>query len=177
MEAEYLPFFHVGVLVRDIEQAAVDFGQLLGLRFEPVRTAPLVTGEPMRFRYSLPGPPFIELVQMADTSLGIWGPEQGEGLHHIAFADPDVPGTCAAFGGQADTVVAGGGVGGGAGGAARVIFTRPEALHGIRIEYLQSAMVTATFERLRDAVGPAVHPADGGAADKPDEPGDPADGT
>jgi catechol 2,3-dioxygenase-like lactoylglutathione lyase family enzyme len=149
VNAEYVPFFHVGVLVRDIGQAAADFGELLGLRFEPVRTAPLVTGEPMRFCYSLAGPPFIELVQMASTSLGIWGPGQGEGLHHIAFADPDVPGTCAAFGGQADTVV-----GGGEGGAARVIFTRPEALHGIRIEYLQSAMVTATFERLRDAVGP-----------------------
>ena len=146
MEAEYVPFFHVGVLVRDIEQAAVDFGKLLGLRFEPVRSAPLVTGEPMRFCCSLPGLPFIELVQMADTSLGIWGPEQGEGLHHLAFADPDVPGTCAAFGDQADTVV-----GGGEGGAARVIFTRPEALHGIRIEYLQSAMVTATLERLRVA--------------------------
>jgi hypothetical protein len=146
VNAEYVPFFHVGVLVRDIEQAAVDFGKLLGLRFEPVRSAPLVTGELMRFCYSLPGPPFIELVQMADTSIGIWGPEQDEGLHHIAFADPDVPGTCAAFGGQADTVV-----GGGAGGSARVVFTRPEALHGVRIEYLQSAMVTATFERLRHA--------------------------
>jgi catechol 2,3-dioxygenase-like lactoylglutathione lyase family enzyme len=146
VNAEYVPFFHVGVLVKDIDQAAADFGELLGLRFEPVRSAPLVTGEPMRFRYSLPGPPFIELVQMADTSLGIWGPEQGEGLHHIAFADPDVPGTCAAFGGQADTVV-----GGGAGGSARVIFTRPQALHGIRVEYLQSAMVTATFARLREA--------------------------
>ena len=62
MNDGYVPFFHVGVLVRDIEQAAVDFGKLLGLRFEPVRTAPLVTGEPMRFCYSLPGPPFIELV-------------------------------------------------------------------------------------------------------------------
>ena len=148
MEAEYVPFFHVGVLVRDIDQAAEDFGQTLGLRFEPVRSAPLVTGETMRFCYSLAGPPYLELVQMADTSLGIWGPDQGEGLHHIAFADPDVPGTCAAFGGQADTVV-----GGGAGGSPRVIFTRPEALHGIRVEYLQSAMVTATFERLRDATG------------------------
>jgi hypothetical protein len=29
-----------------------------------------------------------------------------------------------------------------------VIFTRPEALHGIRVEYLMSPMVTATFERL-----------------------------
>ena len=81
---------------------------------------------------------------MAETSIGLWGPDQGEGLHHIAFADPDVPGRCAAVGGQADTVV-----GGGQGGSARVIFARPQALHGIRVEYLQSAMVTATFERLR----------------------------
>ena len=148
MEAEYVPFFHVGVLVRDIDRAADDFGRLLGLRFEPVRSAPVVTGEPMRFCYSLQGPPYLELVQMADTSLGIWGPEQGEGLHHLAFADPDVPSTCAAFGGQADTVV-----GGGEGGPARVIFTRPEALHGIRVEYLFSPMVTATFERLAAAHG------------------------
>jgi catechol 2,3-dioxygenase-like lactoylglutathione lyase family enzyme len=147
VEADYVPFFHVGVLVRDIDQATADFGQILGLRFEPVRSAPLISGETMRFCYSLPGPPHLELVQMAATSLGIWGPEQAEGLHHIAFADPDLPGTCAAFGGQVDPVV------GGEGGSARVIFTRPEALHGIRVEYLQSAMVAATFERLRDATG------------------------
>lgn len=147
MEAEYVPFFHVGVLVRDIDQAVADFGKTLGLRFEPVRSAPLVSGETMRFCYSLAGPPYLEQVQMADTSLGIWGPEQGEGLHHIAFADPDVPGRCAAFAGQADTVV------GGEGGSARAIFTRPEALHGVRVEYLQSAMVAATFERLRNATG------------------------
>jgi catechol 2,3-dioxygenase-like lactoylglutathione lyase family enzyme len=147
VEADYVPFFHVGVLVRDIDQATADFGQILGLRFEPVRSAPLISRETMRFCYSLPGPPYLELVQMAATSLGIWGPEQAEGLHHIAFADPDLPGTCAAFGGQVDPVV------GGEGGSARVIFTRPEALHGIRVEYLQSAMVAATFERLRDATG------------------------
>jgi catechol 2,3-dioxygenase-like lactoylglutathione lyase family enzyme len=153
LEAEYVPFFHVGVLVRDIDQAAEDFGKLLGLRFEPVRSAPLVSGELMRFCYSLQGPPYLELVQMAGTSLGIWGPEQGEGLHHLAFADPDVPGSCAAFGGQADMVV-----GGGEGGSARVVFTRPEALHGIRVEYLVSPMVTATFERLRAAAGLATCP-------------------
>jgi hypothetical protein len=37
----------------------------------------------------------------------------------------------------------------GEGGAARVIFTRPETLHGIRAEYLESPMVAATLERLR----------------------------
>ena len=47
MEAKYVPFFHVGVLVRDIDQAAADFGNMLGasLRSRPrvpprVRTLP-----------------------------------------------------------------------------------------------------------------------------------------
>lgn len=138
----YEPYFHVGILVRDVEAAAEDFTRLLGLEFEPTRTAPIVSGEMMRFRYSLQqGGPYLELVQMTDS--GIWGPEAGEGLHHIAFAADDVAGRCLAFDNQADTVVQG------EDGAARVIFTRPEALHGIRIEYLQTAMVAATFERLR----------------------------
>jgi len=144
--ADYVPFFHVGILVRDIDQAAEDFSALLGLQFEPVRAAPVVSGEMNRFCYSLQGPPYLELVQM--TGSGIWGSDQGEGLHHIAFADPDVPGRCAAFAGPdlttgADTVVQG------EGGVARVIFTRPELLHGIRAEYLESAMVAATLGRLR----------------------------
>src|ERR1022692_3706367 len=80
VNADYVPFFHVGTLVRDIDQAAADFARILGLRFEPVRSAPLVSGEMMRFCYSLQGPPYLELVQMAETSIGLWGPEQGEGL-------------------------------------------------------------------------------------------------
>jgi catechol 2,3-dioxygenase-like lactoylglutathione lyase family enzyme len=140
MAAGYVPFFHVGILVRDIDQAAEDFEALLGLRFEPVRAAPMVSGEVSRFRYSLQGPPYIELVQMGGSSL--LAPAHGEGLHHIAFSEPDVPGRCAAFGGEADTVVQG------EGGVARVIFTRPGALHGIRAEYLESPMVAATLERL-----------------------------
>jgi catechol 2,3-dioxygenase-like lactoylglutathione lyase family enzyme len=138
----YEPYFHVGILVRDVDEAAEDFTRLLGLEFEPTRTAPIASGEVMRFRYSLQQKaPYLELVQM--TGSGIWGPEVGEGLHHIAFAADDVPGRCLAFDNQADTVVQD------EDGAARVIFTRPEALHGIRIEYLQTAMVTATVERLR----------------------------
>ena len=145
VSAAYAPFFHVGILVRDIGTAAANFSAILGLEFEPVRTAPVVTGEMMRFRYSLQGPPYLELVEMAGS--GIWGPGQGEGLHHIAFADPDVSGRCTAFDGQADTVVRG------EGDSVRVIFTRPEALHGIRVEYLESTMVAATLERLRRVPG------------------------
>jgi methylmalonyl-CoA/ethylmalonyl-CoA epimerase len=145
MNDPYVPFFHVGILVHDIDAAAGDFCRLLGLEFEPVRSAPVASGEMMRFRYSLAGPPFLELVQMMETGIGIWGADQGEGLHHLAFGEPDLPGRCAAFDGRADPVVQG------EGGAARVIFTRPEALHGIRLEYLESPMVAATFARLRGA--------------------------
>lgn len=137
----YEPFFHVGVLVHDIEAAADDFHRLLGLEFEPTRVSPVATGETMRFRYSLQGPPFLELVQI--TGDGIWGPANGEGLHHIAFGDPDIPGRCLAWDNQATSVVEG------ADGASKVIFTHPEALHGIRVEFLQSAMVAATFDRMR----------------------------
>ena len=63
MSAAYVPFFHVGILVRDIDRAAEDFSAILGLQFEPVRTAPVVTGETNRFCYSLQGPPYLGLVE------------------------------------------------------------------------------------------------------------------
>jgi methylmalonyl-CoA/ethylmalonyl-CoA epimerase len=138
----YVPFFHVGILVADIDQAVRDFSARLGLEFEPVRAAPVVTGEVNWFCYSLQGPPYLELCQMRGDS-GIWGAGQGEGLHHLAFGDPDVPGRCAAFGDGAETIVEG------EAGESRVIYTRPEMLHGIRMEYLESPMVGATLERLR----------------------------
>jgi catechol 2,3-dioxygenase-like lactoylglutathione lyase family enzyme len=140
--AQHAPFFHVGILVRDIDQAIDDFGRLLGVRFEPVRTGTVVSGEQNRYCYSLAGPPMLELVEMVGD--GTWSPSQGEGLHHIGYGRPDVPGQCAVFGGQADTLVAAGD------GQPRVIFTRPAALHGVRVEYLESTMVAATMRRLRE---------------------------
>lgn len=139
----YQPYFHVGILVRDIEAAAEDFTKLLGLEFEPTRSAPTVTGQTMQFRYSLQqGGPYLELVQMTEND-GIWGPNVGEGLHHIAFGHSDIPGRCVAFDNQTDTVVAA------EDGSPKVIFTRAEALHGVRVEYLESAMVAATLARLQ----------------------------
>ena len=92
MHAEYAPFFHVGALVRDIDQAAADFAEILGLRFEPVRSAPLVSGEVMRFCYSLQGPPYLELVQMAETSVGLWAPSRARGC----TISPSLTTTCLA---------------------------------------------------------------------------------
>jgi catechol 2,3-dioxygenase-like lactoylglutathione lyase family enzyme len=132
------PFFHVGILVKDVEAARADFTAKLGVEFEPVRSQPIATGETTRFCYSLQGPPYLELVEMTGT--GSWSAGQPEGFHHIGISDPSVPARCAAFGGQADLIAPG------ADGAPRVVLTRPEALHGVRVEYFDAG-VAAYFLR------------------------------
>lgn len=125
----YEPPFHVGILVKNIDEAVANFGALLGVKFEPAHSQQVGTGETVRLCYSLQGPPYLELVEM--TGAGIWSPDQGEGLHHIGLSDPGVPGRCAAFGG-ADVIASG------PGGSPLVAITRPAALHGVRVEYLDA---------------------------------------
>jgi catechol 2,3-dioxygenase-like lactoylglutathione lyase family enzyme len=139
------PFFHVGILVRDVEAARADFAARLGIEFEPVHSQQLATGETARFCYSLQGPPYIELAEMTGT--GSWSAGQPEGLHHIGVGDPEVAARCAAFDDQADLIAAG------ADGAPRVVLTRPEALHGVRVEYFDAATAAALTGYLRRRTG------------------------
>jgi hypothetical protein len=134
------PHFHVGILVKDIEAAAADFGSLLGVEFEPVQGRRVDSGETVRLCYSLQGPPYLELMEM--TGDGPWSPDQGEGLHHIGLSDPDVPGRCAAFG-EVDVVTAG------RGGLPPVLMTRPAALHGVRVEFFDTAVAAQFLGYLR----------------------------
>ena len=134
------PFFHVGILVRDIEAARADFTARLGVEFEPTHGQQIATGETTRFCYSLQGPPYLELVEMTGT--GSWSPEQPEGFHHIGISDPSVPARCAAFGDQVDLIASTGD------GAPRVILTRPEALHGIRVEYFDAGVAAYFLQYL-----------------------------
>ena len=126
------PFFHVGILVRNVEAARADFTAQLGVEFEPVHSQKIATGETTRFCYSLQGPPYIELVEMTGT--GSWSPEQPEGFHHIGVCDPSVPARCAVFGNQVDLIAPGDD------DVPRVVLTRPEALHGVRVEYFDAAV-------------------------------------
>jgi hypothetical protein len=130
------PYFHVGILVRDVAAARADFAARLGVEFEPVHSQKIATGETTRFCYSLAGPPYLELVEMTGT--GSWSPRQPEGFHHIGVCDPGVPARCAVFGGQVDVIAAGDD------GSPQVVLTRPEALHGVRVEYFD-ATVAAQF--------------------------------
>jgi catechol 2,3-dioxygenase-like lactoylglutathione lyase family enzyme len=128
----YEPFFHVGILVRDVEAARADFTAKLGVDFEPVHSQKIATGETTRFCYSLQGPPYLELVEMTGT--GSWSPEQPEGFHHIGVSAPGVPARCAAFGGRVEVIAPGDD------GSPRVALTAPEVLHGVRVEYFDAAV-------------------------------------
>jgi catechol 2,3-dioxygenase-like lactoylglutathione lyase family enzyme len=146
VNAPYVPFFHVGILVRDVEAARADFTAMLGLEFEPVHSRQIATGETTRFCYSLPGPPYLELVEM--TGAGSWSPEQPEGFHHIGVSDPGVPVRCAAFGLGVELIAPG------ADGSPLVALTPPQALHGVRVEYFNVAVATQVLGYLSSrAVG------------------------
>ena len=130
------PYFHVGILVKDVDAARADFTAKLGLEFEPVHSQKIATGETTRFCYSLQGPPYLELCEMTGT--GSWSADQPEGFHHIGISDPSVSARCDVVGGQADVIAPG------EDGGPRVALTSPEALHGIRVECFD-ADVAAQF--------------------------------
>ena len=132
----YEAYFHIGILVKDVEAARADFTARLGVEFEPVQSQQIATGETTRFCYSRTGPPYLELVEMTGT--GSWSPEQGEGLHHLGLSDPSVPDRCAAFGRGVELIAPA------PDGSPLVALTPPEALHGVRVEYFD-ANVAARF--------------------------------
>jgi len=110
------------------------------VEFEPVHGQQIATGETTRFCYSLQGPPYLELVEMTGT--GSWSAGQPEGFHHIGISDPSVPARCAAFGDQVDVIAPG------EDGAPRVVLTRPEALHGVRVEYFDAGVAAYFLQYL-----------------------------
>src|SRR5579863_446001 len=135
------PFFHVGILVRDIEAARADFTAKLGVEFEPVHSQQIATGETTRFCYSLPGPPYLGLCEMTGT--GSWSADQPEGFHHIGISDPSVADRCTAFGDEVDLIAPG------KNGVPRVVLTRPEALHGVRVEYFDAGVAAYFLQYLK----------------------------
>ena len=89
--------FHVGILVRDLHEAAARFGVVLGLAFETPREMAIVIEEDgiskertIRVAYSVEGPPFLELIESQPD--GFWGHHHGEGLHHIGCWEQDLEG-------------------------------------------------------------------------------------
>jgi catechol 2,3-dioxygenase-like lactoylglutathione lyase family enzyme len=135
------PPFHVGILVADIAVAIERFSEALGMRFtEPTEQITTVHDpEPtecrVRAAYSINEPPYLELIEAQGD--GVLSLRRGEGLHHIGFWAPDFdtyersetgltlpagPRFCLAA------------------GAPTMWLTDPGDLHGVRLEWVNSAL-------------------------------------
>jgi methylmalonyl-CoA epimerase len=119
---------HVAVAVRDTEEALEYFRGHLGLEVVSTETIPVPN---VRLTYLDAGGVFIQLVEPLDDESPIAAhlAEHGEGLHHIAFAVADVPGTAAelADAGSPDVRV-------GSGRGRPSAFVPGPIHHGVRVE-------------------------------------------
>ena len=119
---------HVAVAVADTDAALEYFTGRLGL--EMVSTEVIETPH-VRLTYLDAGPVFIQLVEPLDDASPIAAhiAEYGEGLHHIAFAVADVPGTAAGLAdpGAPDVTV-------GSGRGKPSAFVPGDPHHGVRVE-------------------------------------------
>lgn len=136
------PYFHVGILVGDLEAAMERFSRVLGLRFGPVsdtQTAvesETTSVEHIRATYSLDGPPFLELI--AGSGDGLFSLRNGEGLHHLGIWWPSgfddynrrPVGRDLSSLQRICTVSS----------EPSIWLTAPERLHGVRLEFLDPTM-------------------------------------
>ncbi len=87
--------YHVGILVSDIDEGIRRFSTLLGLSFNEPRIVAVTIEEAgrsspreLKVSYSVEGPPFLELIESQED--GLWGAQQGEGLHHVGSWEGDL---------------------------------------------------------------------------------------
>jgi catechol 2,3-dioxygenase-like lactoylglutathione lyase family enzyme len=93
-------YFHVGIYVDDMSEAIERYSKALGLTF----VEPIMCGIPNLYDggreyalelplcYSHQGPPYYELLEMTGES-GLYGRQNGEGIHHLGLWDPDIAAT------------------------------------------------------------------------------------
>jgi catechol 2,3-dioxygenase-like lactoylglutathione lyase family enzyme len=132
-----VPYFHVGILVADLESAIKRFSDVLQVDFaSPVyqdceRFEEAGRVEPLRLRltYSIQGPPYYELIEAQGN--GLYGLHHGEGLHHVGMWEPDSAGLLMRLRAKGMTKEA---VQYRPDGTIIVAFLDPGALHGVRIE-------------------------------------------
>jgi catechol 2,3-dioxygenase-like lactoylglutathione lyase family enzyme len=80
------PYFHIGILVKDLDAAMERFHKVLQVSFRPPRVVQVTQEQglaELRFTYSYEGPPYYELLEAQGT--GVFGLHQGEGPHHIGM--------------------------------------------------------------------------------------------
>lgn len=83
------PLAHIGVAVKDLEQALVFYRDALGLPLEGVEEVPT---EKVKAAFLALRDGHIELLESTDPEgpIGRFIAKRGEGIHHVALAVPDV---------------------------------------------------------------------------------------
>lgn len=137
------PYFHLAVLVPDLDRALDRYGTMLGQSFNEPAILHIDTRSAdgnddrigLRVVYSREGPPYLELLEATGED-GLFGSRNGFGVHHIGFWVPDeVDISCwlAACGVGVEAEVLG------SSGAAFARFTTPRALDGVRLELIDES--------------------------------------
>ena len=87
-------FFHVGIVVEDIERSMAELTAALGVTWDEPHDSAYGPWK-IRATYSVDGPPFLELVQ--GEAGGPWDTGKGSHLHHLGYWSDDVAGDSAAL--------------------------------------------------------------------------------
>jgi catechol 2,3-dioxygenase-like lactoylglutathione lyase family enzyme len=129
-------FFHIGILVEDLDVAISSYTKAFGVRFRDPVDMPMPGLEEypplpnqttsMKVAFSIDGPPYFELIK--NDHLGLFGQDH-EGIHHIgAWDSENVEQELqeAEVGLEARNILPD--------GCVLTRFTRPDHLHGVRFE-------------------------------------------
>jgi methylmalonyl-CoA/ethylmalonyl-CoA epimerase len=124
---------HIGIVVRDIQQALAVYQEALGL---PLREIVEVPDQKVEVAFLPIGESNIELVQPLtdDTGIAKYLAKRGEGIHHICVRVPDIETALAQLKEHEvqliDDVPREGAHG-------RVAFVHPKAMHGVLVELVE----------------------------------------
>jgi len=124
---------HVGIVVRNLEDAYVFYRDILGL---PVHKEAVVEDQGVKAALLTIGNSEIELLEPITTTGGVakFLDRRGEGLHHVCFETDDVEAELAATKSKGIEVIDQRPRPGLAG---MICFLHPRAHHGVLIEYAQ----------------------------------------
>lgn len=124
---------HIGIVVRDIEQALEVYQAALGL---PLKDVMEIRDQNVRVAFLPAGDSNVELVQptSGDSGVAKFLDRRGEGIHHICIQVPDIESALARLQAHGvrliDEVPRQGAHG-------RVAFVHPKGAHGVLIELVE----------------------------------------
>ncbi len=89
------PYFHIGLLVPELDSAIERFGDVLGVRFadrvfqhtEYFDDGGVVQDLTLHLTYSIDGPPYYELIEAQGD--GLYSLKHGAGIHHVGVWEAD----------------------------------------------------------------------------------------